>query len=131
MGDKFGYSEYGVFVSNSSQDLQALEALKSLTQAALQNDKMSISDVISIYNSSSLSDIRNKIEVSEKEANQKIMQAQQMQLQQQQKQRQDQRDIDLAKIKLEQDRQDREDARNKQDNDTKIEIAKMNANKRQ
>ena len=98
---------------------------------ALQNDKMSISDVISIYNSSSLSDIRNKIEVSEKEANQKIMQAQKMQLQQQQKQRQDQRDIDLAKIKLEQDRQDREDARNKQDNDTKIEIAKMNANKRQ
>ena len=70
MGD-FGYQEYGIFVSNATQDLQAMEALKSLTQAAIQNDKMSISDVISIYNSSSIADIKNKIKVSEAEAEQR------------------------------------------------------------
>ncbi len=60
MGD-FGYQEYGIFVSNATQDLQAMEALKSLTQAAIQNDKMYISDVIPVYNSSSIADIKDKI----------------------------------------------------------------------
>jgi len=126
MGEEFGYSEYGVFVSNSAQDLQALEALKSLTQAALQNDKMSISDVISIYNSSSLSDIRNKIEASEKEADEKNMQMQQMQMQQAQQAQAAQSELEMAKLQLEQDKQDREDNRNSEDNKTKIEIARMN-----
>jgi len=126
MGDKFGYSEYGVFVSNSSQDLQAVEALKSLTQAALQNDKMSISDVISVYNSGSISDIRNKIEASEKEADEKNMQMQQMQMQQAQQAQAADSEIQMAKLQLEQEKQDREDARNTEDNRTKIEIAKMN-----
>ena len=126
IGDKFGYSEYGVFVSNSTQDLQALEALKSLTQASLQNDKMSISDVISIYNSSSLSDIRNKIEQSEKEAEQRNMQMQEMQLQQAREQQQAQQEMEMAKLKFEQEKENREDARNSEDNRTKLEIAKMN-----
>ena len=126
IGDKFGYSGYGVFVSNSTQDLQALEALKSLTQASLQNDKMSISDVISIYNSSSLSDIRNKIEQSEKEAEQRSMQMQEMQLQQAREQQQAQQEMEMAKLKFEQEKENREDARNTEDNRTKLEIAKMN-----
>ena len=126
VGDEFSYSEYGVFVSNSSQDLQALDALKSLTQAALQNDKMSISDVINIYNSSSLSDIRNKIESSEKEAEERNMQMQQMQMQQAQQAQAAQSEIEMAKLQLEQEKQEREDARNAEDNRTKIEIAKMN-----
>ena len=130
MGDQFGYSEYGVFVSNSIQDLQALEALKSLTQASLQNDKMSISDVISIYNSSSLSDIRNKIEQSEKEAEQRNMQMQEMQMQQAREQQQAQQEMEMAKLKFEQEKENREDARNSEDNRTKLEIAKMNSAKK-
>jgi len=126
MGDQFGYSEYGVFVSNSMQDLQALEALKSLTQAALQNDKMSISDVISIYNSSSLSDIRNKIEQSEKEAEARQQQMQQQQMQMQEQQLQAQAQLEQQKMQFDLEKETREDARNTEDNKTKIEIAKMN-----
>ena len=126
MGDQFGYSEYGVFVSNSMQDLQALEALKSLTQAALQNDKMSISDVISIYNSSSLSDIRNKIEQSEKEAEARQQQMQQQQMQMQEQQLQAQAQLEQQKMQFDLEKESREDARNTEDNKTKIEIARMN-----
>tara|TARA_R110002012_G_scaffold14902_1_gene60563 strand:- start:1004 stop:1888 length:885 start_codon:yes stop_codon:yes gene_type:complete len=126
MGDKFTSSEYGVFVSNASKDLQALEALKSLTQAALQNDKMTISDVIEIYNSSSIADIRNKIKVSEAEsqAREQQMQEQQMQLQQQQMQMQQQEKQMQMQFELE--KENREDARNSDDNRTKLEIARMN-----
>ena len=126
MGDKFTSSEYGVFVSNASKDLQALEALKSLTQAALQNDKMTISDVIEIYNSSSIADIRNKIKVSEAEsqAREQQMQEQQMQMQQQQMQMQQQEKQMQMQFDIE--KENREDARNSEDNRTKLEIARMN-----
>jgi len=126
MGDQFGYSEYGVFVSNSSKDLQALEALKSLTQAALQNDKMSISDVIGIYNSSSIADIKNKIEQSEKDSQARAQEAQQQQMQMQQEQLQAQQQLEQQKMQFELEKETREDARNTEDNKTKIQIAMMN-----
>ncbi len=129
MGE-FGYQEYGIFVSNATQDLQAMEALKSLTQAALQNDKMSISDVISVYNSSSIADIKNKIKASEAESAQReqAMQQQQVQLQQQQIQMQQQ--TEQQKLQFEVEKENREDARNSEDNRTKLEIAKMNSAKK-
>ena len=134
MGDEFGYSEYGIFVSNANQDLQALEALKSLTQAALQNDKMTISDVIDVYNSSSLADIRIKIKESEaaRQQQDQQMQQQQMQMQQQAEQAKAQAEqakmqIEQSKLELEVEKENREDARNSEDNRTKLEIAQMNA----
>lgn len=133
MGDEFGYSEYGIYVSNASQDLQALEALKSLTQAALQNDKMTISDVIDVYNSNSLADVRVKIKESESERQQEAAQMQQQQMQVQQKadeaaaqSEQAKLQIEQTKLQLEQEKQDREDARNTENNRTKLEIARMN-----
>jgi len=134
MGDEFGYSEYGIFVSNANQDLQALEALKSLTQAALQNDKMTISDVIDVYNSSSLADIRIKIKESEAARQQQDsqMQQQQMQMQQQAEQAKLQTEqaklqIEQSKLQLEVEKENREDARNTEDNSTKLQIARMSA----
>jgi len=126
MGDKFSASEYGIFVSNSSKDLQALEALKSLTQAALQNDKMTISDVIEVYNSSSIADIRNKIKISEKESQQREQQMQEQQMQMQQQQMQMQQQEKEMQMQLDIEKENREDARNTEDNRTKLEIAQMN-----
>ena len=126
MGDKFSSSEYGIFVSNSSKDLQALEALKSLTQAALQNDKMTISDVIEVYNSSSIADIRNKIKISEKEAQQREQQMQEQEMQMQQQQMQMQQQEKEMQMQLDIEKENREDARNTEDNRTKLEIAQMN-----
>ena len=77
-GNEFGNAEYGVFLSNSSKDQQALETLKQLMQAALQNDKIQMSDVVDIISSSSMATIKNKLVQSE----QKAQQAQQAQGQQ-------------------------------------------------
>ncbi len=129
MGD-FGYQEYGIFVSNATQDLQAMEALKSLTQAAIQNDKMSISDVISIYNSSSIADIKNKIKSSEAQAEQREQAVQQQQMQLQQQQMQMQQQAEQQKMQFELEKENREDARNSEDNRTKLEIARMNMEKK-
>lgn len=66
-GNEFINSEFGVFVTDSSKDQEALSTLKQLTQAALQNDKIAFSDVASIYNNNSLADITNKLKASEAE----------------------------------------------------------------
>jgi len=118
-GDKIANSEYGLFVSNSAKDTMALEALKQLTHAALQNDQMSISDVISVYNSNSLADTRVKLKQSEEENRQRQAEMQQQQLQMQQEQAEAQRQFEVEK-------ENREDARNSEDNDTKLQIAQMN-----
>ena len=119
-GDQISNSEYGLFVSNSARDTMALDALKQLTHAALQNDQISLSDVISIYNSNSLSDTRVKLKKAEKENDQKQAEQQQQQMQMQQQQQQMQMQFEIEK-------ENREDARNSEDNSTKLEIARMGA----
>ena len=119
-GDNIASSEYGLFVSNSAKDTMALDALKQLTHAALQNDQMSLSDVINVYNSNSLADTRIQLKKSERESRerQSEMQQQQMQMQQQQAE---------AQMQFEIEKENREDKRNSEDNSTKLEIARMNA----
>ena len=105
----------------------AIEALKQLTHAALRNDKMTLSDVVQIYNASSLADLRRNLQASEAEA-QKRMQAQQQQANQlQQQQLQMQQQAEQQKMQLEIEKENREDARNSEDNRTKLEIARMGA----
>lgn len=118
-GDKIANSEYGLFVSNSAKDTMALEALKQLTHAALQNDQMSLSDVISVYNSNSLADTRVKLKQSEEETRQRQSEMQEQQLQMQKQEAEAQRQFEVEK-------ENREDARNSEDNDTKLQIAQMN-----
>jgi hypothetical protein len=133
-GDEFANSEYGLFVSNSAKDNMAIEALKQLTHAALQNDKMTLSDVVQIYNASSLADLRQNLKISEAEAQQRLEQQQQqqseMQMQQMQMQQQAEAQklqIEQAKLQLDQEKENREDARNTEDNRTKLEIAMIGA----
>jgi len=132
-GTDFSNSEYGLFVSNSAKDNMAIEALKQLTHAALQNDKMTLSDVAQVYNATSLADLRQGLKQAEAEAEQRAQQMQQMQMQQQQEAVQmqqqsekDKLDLEHAKLQLEKEKESREDARNSEDNRTKLEIAQMN-----
>jgi hypothetical protein len=124
-GDQIAASEYGLFVTNSSNDTAALEALKQLTHAALQNDQISLSDVIQIYNSTSLADTKAKLKQAEKEAKAQEAQMQQQQLQMQQEAEKAKAEMEQAKFQLEIEKENREDARNSEDNRTKLEIARM------
>ena len=125
-GDQFAQSEYGLFVSNSAKDNMAIEALKQLTHAALQNEQMTLSDVVQIYNASSISDLRQNLKRSEIEAQQRSEQTQQQQMQMQEMQLQQQQAIEQQKMQLEIEKENREDQRNSEDNETKVRIAQMN-----
>ena len=102
--DEFVLSEYDIHVSNSTNDTQLYNDLRSLSQAAIQNGQATISDLIAISQSESVQEIARRLEDSAKkikEENDK-MQQQQMEQQQQQAQMmqqeaQAQREFDMKK----------------------------------
>ena len=84
--DSFLYSDFDVFVSDSTKESQNLEAVKSLMQPAMQNGA-TISDAIEILTSESISEIKRKmkdIEARREQAMQKQQEAEQQTMQQQQ-----------------------------------------------
>jgi len=118
--EDFTNSSYGVFVSNSSKDDRALESLKSLAQAALQAGVVSFTDVATILQSESMTKVRKMLETAQSEMEKKQAQAQQAEQQAAQQQQQ-------MQMQMEQEKEAREDARNLQDNETKIKVAMINA----
>lgn len=118
--EAFCEADYGVFVSNSTKDLQALEMMKQLTQAAMQNDRLDLSDVATLFMSESLSEIRSKLK--ESEANR----GKQQQAADEANRRHEQELFDKQQ-QMESFKQDREDQRADKANDTKIRVAEIGA----
>jgi hypothetical protein len=121
-GEDFAESDYGILVSINNKYQELDQVLKQLAHAGIQNDKMDFSTLISIYMSDSLSDIRRKIEEKETAKSQadqqKFEQEQQIQQQQIETNAQIQEEIMMA-----------EETRNIRDNQTKLQIALINAQK--
>jgi len=67
-GQQFNEADYGIMISNSTNDAELIQTMKSLAQAGLQNDKINFSGLMDIYLSESMSSIRRKIETYEEEA---------------------------------------------------------------
>jgi len=79
-GNEFNNSEFGVFVSDASKDVEALQMLKDMTQAAMQNEKIMLSSIADVYASESLSDIKSKLMTMEQDMQARTEQAQQAEL---------------------------------------------------
>ena len=117
-GDEFAECDYGLILDNSSSS-DIKDKLVQLGQAALQNQTLSFSTIMQIYNNNnSISDIQRKIENDER--------ARQESASQSAKQEQENQQL-LIKMQNE-DRQierDLKDSLNQRDNDTKLQIAQL------
>ena len=100
--------DFDMYISNSREDQELLDNMKQLAHAAIQNDKLTFSELMDIYNSDSLSSIRRKIERGEEsklkrdqDAQQQAERMQTEQLQAAEKTRQEdyQHDIDLETLR--------------------------------
>jgi hypothetical protein len=78
--DDFLYSDFDVFVNDSTRENQNLEALKGLIQPAMQNGA-TLSDAALILTTESISEVRNKLQEIEER---RLQQTQAMEQQQQQ-----------------------------------------------
>lgn len=118
-GDEFAECDYGLVVDNGNgvQDLN--QKLDMLAQAALQNQTISFSTVMKLYNSSSLAEKQRMVERDERNIQERQAQAQQQELEAQQQQAQMQLQLEQAKMEL-------QDQMNQRDNETKLLIANIN-----
>lgn len=119
-GDEFCENDYGIIVDNSPYTQKLTSQLETLAQAALQNQLISLSSIMRIYTSTSVADTIRSIQTEEEEAMQRQQQAQQQQAQMQEAQLRQQ-------MELERMRMEAEERRNIRDNETKLEIARIQA----
>jgi hypothetical protein len=114
----FNEADYGIMISNSTNDAELVQAMKQLAQAGLQNDKINFSGLMDIYLSESMSSMRRKIEKYEEDT-------EKAQAEQQQAAIDAQREATQAQIA---DKQADRDQRFKEkvlDSETKITVAQI------
>ena len=119
-GDEFAEADYGLVVDNGSSVQDLNQRLDTLAQAALQNQTLSFSTIMKLFNSSSLAEKQRLVEKDEMAIQQRQAQAQQQQTELQQQEIQQRAQTEQAKM-------EQEDLLNQRDNETKILIATINA----
>jgi hypothetical protein len=98
-------SEYGIFVSDAGKDAEKRQKIEGLAQAAVQNG-LPLSAAISIYESDSLAQIKDKIQQAEKQAEElRKAQEQAQQEQAQQEMQLKQQELQMQALDKEKDRQ--------------------------
>ena len=119
-GDEFAESDYGLLVDNSQGAQELSQKIDMLAQAALQNQTLSFSTIMKLYNSSSLAEKQRIVENDERRIQERNQQMQQQQLQVQQQEAQMKQQVEMAKI-------EQENMLNERDNETKIIVAQIAA----
>lgn len=117
-GTEFADCDYGVFMTDSLKDQDAINALKQHLQAALQNDKIEFSNIIDVFNSESLADLKHKLILAETKRNEQMAQQQQAQIDAMKEQTEQAREAIDKQMELKQYEID-------ENNRTKIEVATL------
>jgi hypothetical protein len=123
--NEFENSEFSVFVTNNTKDLELKAKLDQLVQVALQSEKVDLSTIVETLINDSPRDIIRMLQRKEEEFYQrqseqgKAQQEHQMQIEQLQKQMHDEQ-VELDHLKLDQDRYIAE-----QNNETRIQVAEI------
>ena len=117
-GQMFNEADYGIMISNSTNDAELVNAMKQLAQAGLQNDKINFSGLMDIYLSESMSSMRRKIEKYEEDSEKVQAQQQQQAVEQQQQVLQ----AEVADKQAERDQRFKEKVL---DSETKITVAEI------
>ena len=123
-GDEFAECDYGLVVDNSNAIQELQQKMDMLAQAALQNQTLSFSTIMQLYNSSSMAEKRRIVEKNEQALMQRQQEAQQQQLQAQQQQAEMQAQQKEAEMQL-------KDQMNQRDNETKVLVATISASSKE
>lgn len=129
--NEFENSEFSVFVSNNTKDLELKAKLDQLVQVALQSDKVDLSAIVETLMNDSPRDIVRLLQRKEEEFykrqadNAKSQQEYQMQIEQLQQQ------MHNEQIELDRDKMDLERYIAEANNETKIQVAEINVYARQ
>ena len=102
-------STYGIFVSNSMKSDEALQMVQQLSHAALQNQKIELSDVIKIMRSESIQEAEELLKASETERIEREQQMQQQQMEAQAQSEEKQKEFRREEWEFEMSKMEREE----------------------
>lgn len=120
-GDEFAECDYGLVVDNSEATQKFNQNLDMLAQAAIQNQVISFGTIMKLYSSTSTAEKQRLVEKDEKEKIQQAQQQQTEQLQSQQEALKLQQQLQQMQLQL-------QETMNMRDNETKIQVAQIQAN---
>jgi len=128
--DDFWYSDFDIFVTDSTEENMNLQLIKNLYQPAMQNGAQ-LSEIAEIMSSNNLTEIKNKLRTIEEERAKREQQAQQQQQQtllqaEQMKKEVAEKQIALKVAEIEQKERD-----SVRDSETAIEVALIGAENKQ
>lgn len=126
LSEDFFYSDYDIFIEDSTKNRQDLDALRQLMQPAMQNGA-SLLDIAEIITLDNISMIKNKLEDIEQKRMQQMQQQQQQEQQAQQQQIQEQNRVKEEELMLKEAEMDLEKYKIDTDSQTKIAVAQINA----
>ena len=95
--DQLMLSDYGIFVSNSYKAHEAKELVTQLTHAAMQNQKIELSDVVKVVRSNGIQEAEELLVTAEKERKEEESREQQAQRQHEQQMAEDARNFEREK----------------------------------
>ena len=119
-GNEFAESDYGLVVDNSGDTQKLNSQIEALAQAAVQNQALDFASILKLYSSASISEKVKIIEDAQRRMEQRQQEAQQQQTQLEQQKIQ-------ADMQAKQAEMQQKDVLNQRDNETKIEVAKINS----
>jgi hypothetical protein len=114
--DSFVSADHGIFVSNSVRDLQELNALKQLSQAAIQAERADLYEVAQVFHSKSMGELLPKLKERSLQRQAAEQQAQESQ-----------QSIEQARLELETQRREDDNFNKEADRQTKIRVAEIQA----
>lgn len=114
-GDDFSEPDYGIVCTSSYKSTLLEQNIQQLAQAFLQNGG-GLSTIMDIYTSSSISDMRKKLEIAEDNINQRNQKAQEDANKVKQQELADKKELEMTKLQM-------EDIANQRDNATRRYIA--------
>ncbi len=112
-GDEFAECDYGLVVDNSNNTELFIQKMEAYAQALIQNQMISTSTLLKLWNGSSIADISRSVEEDERQAKEMLAQQNEAQQLQFQQKMEAEAAVEAEKLRIQEDN-------NIRDNETKI-----------
>jgi len=124
-GEDFNEAEYGLITTTNNNLTELVENMKQLAHAGIQNGLITFSQLLDIYTTDSVTEIRRKIEAAEMEKLQQQEEQQQQQQEMQERQLQSMSEEAEKERDFKREEWDREDSRHGLSEEVKLAIAQL------
>ncbi len=109
-GDEFAESDYGILSPNSTKTYEIEQKIKMAAEQMYSNNQLRFSQLIEIYLSDSISQVKRDMEKLEDDAIQQAQEQQQAEIQMAQEQLAFEKELEISKIEMEQYKVDEQEA---------------------